>query len=77
MCCLRTRINLVYRSCCYIGVTRSRKIESDGDYLKNNERVQELKVLWKKAKLHYTINKNIETFDINTVTSFYFTKGHF
>jgi len=55
---------------CYIGVSRSRKIESDRDYQKNKEHVQELKVLGKKEKLHSTINKYIETFDINTITSF-------
>ena len=37
----------VYDSCCYIGVTRSRRIESDRDYQKSKERVQELKVLCK------------------------------
>ena len=36
--------------CCYIEVTRSKKIESDRDYQKNKECVQELKVLWKKKK---------------------------
>ena len=36
-----------------------------------------LSVLWKKKKLHYTINKYIETRDINTITSFYFTNSHF
>ena len=46
---------------CYMGVTRSRKIDSDRDYQKNKERVQEFKVLWKKEKLHSTINKYIET----------------
>ena len=44
-----------------MGVTRSRKIDSDRDYQKNKERVQEFKVLWKKEKLHSTINKYIET----------------
>ena len=62
---------------CYIGVTRSRKIESDRDYQKNKERVEELRVLWKKEKLLSTINKYIETFDINTIISFYFTNSHF
>ena len=28
--------------------------------------------MWKKEKLHSTINKYIETFDINMITSFYF-----
>ena len=59
------------------GVTRSRKIESDSDYKKNKERVQELKGLWKKEKLYSTINKYIETFDINMITSFYITNSHF
>ena len=45
--------------------------------MKNKERIQELKVLWKKEKLHSTINKYIETFDINTITSFYFSNSHF
>ena len=40
-----------------MGVTRCRKIESDRDYQKNKERVQELKVLGKKEKLHSTIKK--------------------
>ena len=53
---------------CYYGVTRSTKIESDKDYQKNKEHVQELKVLWKKERLHSTIYKYIETFDINTIT---------
>ena len=60
-----------------MGVTRSRKIESDRDYQKNKECVQELKVLGKKDKLHSTINKYIETFDINMITSFYCTNSHF
>ena len=38
-----------------------KKIESDRDYQKNKERVHELKVLWKKERLHLTINKYIET----------------
>ena len=42
----------------HLGVTRSREIESYRDY---QERVQELKVLWKNEKLHATINKYIET----------------
>ena len=33
---------------CWIGVTRSRKIESDRSYQKNKERIQELKGLWKR-----------------------------
>ena len=61
---------VVYKFCCYIGVTRSRKIKSDGDYQKNKERAQELKILWKKEKLLHTINKYNETFDTNTITSF-------
>ena len=60
----------------YIGVTRSRKIESDRDYQKNKERVQELKVLWKMKRLHSTINKYTETFDINTITNFYLPNSH-
>ena len=44
---------------CYIRVTRSRKIESDSDYQKNKERVQELKVLWKREKQHSKIDKYI------------------
>ena len=73
--------------CCGLGVTtlqvlccygfRSRKIESDRDYQKNKERVQELKVLWKNEKLHSTINKYIETFEINTIACFYFSNSHF
>jgi len=46
-------------------------------YQKNKERVQELKVLWKKEKLHSTINKYIETLNINTITRSYFTNSHF
>ena len=61
-------MNVFYKKCRYIGVTRSRKIKCDMDYLKNEERVQELKVLWKRERLHSTINKYIETFDINTIT---------
>ena len=53
------------------------KIESDRGYQKNNERVRELKVLLKKERLHSTINKYIETFDINTITSFYYTNNRF
>ena len=30
-----------------------------------------------KEKLHLTINKNIETFDINMITSFYFANSPF
>ena len=66
-----------YEFCCYIEVTRSRKIEFDRDYQKNEEHVQEVKVLWKNEKLHSTINKYIETFGINTITSLYFTNCHF
>ena len=62
---------------CLLVVTRSRKIESDRGYQKNEEGVWELKVLWKKEKLHSTINKCIVTFDINTITSFYFKNIHF
>ena len=51
-------------------------IESDRDCQKNKERIQELKVLWKKEKLHSTIKKYIETFYTNTITSFYFTNSH-
>ena len=40
-----------------IGLTRSRKIESDGDYQKNKERFPEFKILWKNEKLHSTIHK--------------------
>ena len=58
-------------------VYRSRKIESDRHYQKNKERVQELKVLWKKKKLLSAINKYIETFDTSTIISFYFTDSHF
>ena len=54
-----------------------RKIESDRGYQKNKERIHELKVLWQKEKLHSTISKYIETFDINTITSVYFTNSHF
>ena len=49
-------ISLYQFCCCCIGVTRSRKIESDRDYQKNKESVQDLKALWKKEKLHSTIN---------------------
>ena len=35
------------------------KIESDRDYRENKGRVHELKVLWKKERLHSTINKYI------------------
>ena len=56
--------------CYYYGVTRSRKIESDRDYQKNKERVQELKVLWKKEKLHSTINKYIEMLTFTRLQSF-------
>ena len=67
-----------YIGCCAVGVTRSREIVSDRDYQeKNKERVEELKVLWDKEELCPTINKYIETFDINTITSFYFTSSHF
>ena len=66
-----------YVFCGYMEVTRSRQIESDSIYLKNKERVQELRILWKKKKLHFTNNKYIETFDINTIISFYFTNSHF
>ena len=45
----------------YIGVTRSKKTESDTDFQKYKERAQELKVLWKKERLHSTINTYIET----------------
>ena len=55
-----------------IGVTRSRVIESERDFHKNKERVQELKVLWKNERLHSTINKYIETIDVNTITSYCF-----
>ena len=68
---------LFYKFCYYIGVTRSGKIESDRNYQKNKARVQELKISWKKEKLHSTINKYIEKFDTNTITSFYFTSSHF
>ena len=53
-----------------MGVTGFRKIESDRDYQKNKERIQELKILWKREKLLSTINEYIETFDTNTTTSF-------
>ena len=43
----------------------------------NKERVQELKVLWKKEKMHSTIIKYIETFDTNTITGFHFTNSRF
>ena len=75
--CLGVEILNFYRVCCYIGVIRSRKIEFDSDYRNNKERVQELKALWKKEKLHSTINKYIETFDTNTITKLYFTNSHF
>ena len=39
----------------------SHQIESDRDYQKNKERVQELKILWKNKTLYSTINKYIET----------------
>ena len=65
------------KNCTLYKITRSRKIESDMDYQKNKEHVQELEVLWEEEKLHSTINKYIETFDINTITSFYFTNNHF
>ena len=69
---------LIFYDCCdYIGVTRSRKIESDMGYQKNKERVQELKVLWKNEKLLSTINKYTETFNTNTISSFYFTNSQF
>ena len=68
---------MFYKFCCYIGIVRSTKIESDRNYQKNKERVQELKVLLKKEKLLSTINRYIETFDINKLTSFYFTNNHF
>ena len=58
-------------------VYRSLQIESDRGYQKNKERVQELKVFWKKEKLLSTLNKYIETFDIITITSFYFKNSHF
>ena len=64
-------------NCALYKVTRSRKIESDGDYQKNKERVQELKVLWKKETLYSTNNNYIETFDINMILSVYFTNSHF
>ena len=49
-----------------------KKIGSDREgYQKNKERVHELKVLWKKERLHATINKYIETVDVHKVTSFF------
>ena len=36
-----------------------------------------LKVLWKKERLHSTINNYIESFNIKTITSFYFKNSHF
>ena len=42
----------VYKFGCYMGVTRSRTIKSHRDYQKNKERV-----VWKRQKLHSTINK--------------------
>ena len=68
---------LVYKFHCYIEVTRSRGIESDTNYQNNEERVQELKALWKKEKLRYTIDKYVETCDVNTITSLYFRNSHF
>ena len=62
---------------CWIGIIRSRKIESDRDYQKSKERIQVLKVLWKKERLHSKINKYSVTFDINTITSVYFTNSRF
>ena len=67
---------LFYYFGCYIEATRSKKIESDRDYQKDKERIQELKILLKKKKLHSTINKYTEQFDINTIISFYFTNSH-
>ena len=52
-----------YKFCCYIGVARSRNIESDRDYQINKERVQELKVLWKGERLH-SICLQIVTFEM-------------
>ena len=56
--------------CCYIGVTRSKKIVSDRDYQKNKERVQELEVLWKNETLDSTINKYIDAFDTTRLQAF-------
>ena len=64
-------------NCALYKVTRSTAIESEGDYQKNKKRIQELKALWNKERLHCTMNQYIETFDINTITSFYFTNSHF
>ena len=72
-----TPMRLYKFCCCYIGVNRSRKIESDRDYQKNKQRVQELTVLWKNEKSHSTISMYIETFDTNTIIRFYFTNGRF
>ena len=53
-----------------IFVTRSRKIESDRDYQKNKDCVQELKVLWKRGILHSTINKYIEILTLTRLQAF-------
>ena len=58
---LFNRRNLYCTSFVVISVTRSRSTECDRDYQENTERVHELKVLWKKEKLHSTISKYFET----------------
>ena len=56
-----SRFSVHVYKCCYIGVTRFKKIEFNRNYQKNKKRVQELKILWKNEKLHSTFNKYIET----------------